>query len=61
MTELATADFRTVGPGDGILDLSHAAHGLLFQYPAEVAAEIKEFLATDDENADRAPRQRGDC
>ena len=27
-----------------------AAHGFLFQYPAEVAADVNEFLTTDDEN-----------
>jgi pimeloyl-ACP methyl ester carboxylesterase len=30
-----------------------AAHGFLFQYPAEVAAEIDAFLTTDDEAASR--------
>jgi hypothetical protein len=36
-----------------------AAHGLLLQHPAEVVAAVNEFLATDDENVDRAPTQRG--
>jgi pimeloyl-ACP methyl ester carboxylesterase len=36
-----------------------AAHGFLFQYPVEVAAEVNAFLTTDDENVDRAPTRRG--
>jgi pimeloyl-ACP methyl ester carboxylesterase len=37
-----------------------AAHGFLFQYPTEVAAEVNEFLSLDDENVDRVATQRGD-
>jgi pimeloyl-ACP methyl ester carboxylesterase len=32
-----------------------AAHGFLFQYPAEVAAHVNEFLAADDENVPSSP------
>jgi pimeloyl-ACP methyl ester carboxylesterase len=37
-----------------------AAHGFLFQYPTEVAAQVNDFLSLDDENVDRAATQRGD-
>jgi pimeloyl-ACP methyl ester carboxylesterase len=37
-----------------------AAHGFLFQYPTEVAAEVNDFLSRDDEHVDRAATQRGD-
>jgi pimeloyl-ACP methyl ester carboxylesterase len=33
-----------------------AAHGFLFQYPSEVAADVNEFLTADDENVASAPR-----
>ena len=33
-----------------------AAHGFLFQYPSEVAADVNEFLTADDENVASSPR-----
>jgi len=40
---------------DAQIRISDAAHGFLFQYPTEVAAEINQFLAGDDENMPSSP------
>jgi hypothetical protein len=32
-----------------------SAHGFLFQYPTEVAAEINQFLGVDTENVPSSP------
>lgn len=37
-----------------------AAHGFLFQYPKEVAAEVNDFLSLDDDDVDVAATGRGD-
>jgi pimeloyl-ACP methyl ester carboxylesterase len=47
-------------PNARIRIYADAAHGFLFQYPTEVAAEINDFLSLDDGNVDRAATRRGD-
>ena len=39
---------------DAQIRISDATHGF-FQYPTEVAAEINQFLAADDENMPSSP------
>jgi len=42
-------------PDSRIRIYADAAHGFLFQYPSEVAADVNGFLGADDENVPSSP------